>query len=170
VRPTRLSWSKKLQFEVTSTADHLTQIKSIIGSDGPRAVLTYLNGLTDHRFTALYRFDVEQLRNVYFFDRDRPQVETCPDIPVMASYCVFVRSSNNTFVTLDSMVDERVAGHPKRLEVRSYCGVPLVNEDGRAFGTICHFDARPLSISDQNVELMEAIAPLLATGSANVTN
>ena len=134
-----------------------------IGSrDGVRAMLTYLNGLTGHRFTALYRFDRDHLRNVYFFDRNRPLMETCPDIPVMASYCVFVRDSNNTFVTLDSLADERVAGHPKRLEVRSYCGVPLVDDAGRAFGTICHFDALPHPISDQNLELMEAVAALLS--------
>ena len=136
-------------------------MRSICGCEGIRGVLVYLNRLSDHRFTALYRFDSERLRNVYFFDRERPDVETCPDIPVMASYCVFVRNSRNTFVTVDSLADERVTGHPKRLEVRSYCGVPLVDEDGRAFGTICHFDALPLSISDENVELMEAVAPML---------
>ena len=137
-------------------------MRNLGSSHGIRAVLIYLNGLTEHRFTALYRFDLEQLKNVYFFDRERPDVETCPDIPVMASYCVFVRNSGNTFVTMDSMVDARVTGHPKRLEVRSYCGVPLVDEDGRAFGTICHFDTQPLSISDQNVELMESVAGLLS--------
>ena len=90
---------------MTSTTDHLSQIRNIGGRDGIRAVLVYLNGLTEHRFTALYRFDQEQLKNVYFFDRERPAVETCVDIPIMASYCVFVRDSNNTFVTIDSMAD-----------------------------------------------------------------
>ena len=136
-------------------------MRSICDRDGIRSVLIYLNRLSNHRFTALYRFDVDQLKNVYFFDRERPDVETCPDIPIMASYCVFVRDSGNMFVTLDSMEDERVTDHPKRFEVRSYCGVPLVGEDGRAFGTICHFDPQPLSISDENVELMEGVADLL---------
>jgi len=148
---------------VTSTIDHLTQMKDLASDHGIRAVLIYLNGLTEHRFTALYRFDLEQLKNAFFFDRERPEVETCSDIPVMASYCLFVRDSGNTFVTMDSMVDARVTGHPKRLEVRSYCGVPLVDEEGRAFGTVCHFDARPLAISDQNVELMEAVAALISS-------
>ncbi len=144
-----------------STADHLREMRAICDRDGIRGVLIYLNGLSHHRFTALYRFDLDQLKNVYFFDRERPEVETCPDIPIMASYCVFVRDSGNMFVTLDSLEDERVTNHPKRLEVRSYCGVPLVGEDGRAFGTICHFDSQPLSISDENVELMEGVADLL---------
>jgi GAF domain-containing protein len=47
------------------------------------------------------------------------------------------------------------------MEVRSYCGVPLVDDDGHMFGTICHFDYGPLPISDDSVALMEAVAPLL---------
>lgn len=151
---------------MTTTADHLKQMRDRRAGGGVRSVLIYLNGLTDHRFTAMYRFDTEQLRNLYFYDRERPEVETCPDIPVLASYCVFVRDSRHTFVTPDSVADGRVGSHPKRLEVRSYCGVPLVDEAGRMFGTVCHFDTRPLPISDENVSLMEALAPILAAGPA----
>jgi len=129
-------------------------------------MLIYLNGLTDHRFSAMYLFESELLKNLYFFDREEPARTGCPDIPVMASYCVFVRDSERMFVTADSLTDARVFGHPKRLEVRSYCGVPLVNEAGRMIGTICHFDARPLTISDQNVSLMEAVSDMLPAGRA----
>jgi len=127
-------------------------------------MLIYLNGLTEHRYTALYRFDCEQLRNIYIFDREAPEMESCPDIPIMASYCMFVRSTDKSFVTMDSTGDDRLFGHPKRLVVQSYCGVPLIGEDGRAFGTICHFDPQALTISNINVELMEAVAPLLSAG------
>lgn len=146
---------------MTISNDVLQQMRAIRDDAGVRAVLIFLNGLTDHRFTALYRFDDETLKNLYFFDREHPDVESCPEIPVMASYCVFVRSSRLTFMTSDSLEDERVRGHPKEFEVRSYCGVPLVDEDGRMFGTICHFDFRPIPISDENVALMEAMASLL---------
>lgn len=146
---------------MTTSTDKLQQMREIRDRSGVRAVLIYLNGLTDHRFTALYRFDADTLKNLYFFDREQPDVESCSDIPVMASYCVFVRSSGQTFMTLDSLEDERVRDHPKRFEVRSYCGVPLVDEDGRMFGTICHFDFQPIPIREEDVALMEAIAPLL---------
>lgn len=151
---------------MTAWADHLRRMGDRRATGGIRAVLIYLNGLTEHRFTAMYRFDDERLRNLYFYDRERPAVESCPDIPVLASYCVFVRASRHTFVTPDSVADGRVGGHPKRLEVRSYCGVPLVDEAGRMFGTVCHFDPRPLPISGESVALMEALAPLLAAGPA----
>lgn len=146
---------------MTITAENLQQMKAIQEHSGIRALLIHLNGLTDHRFTALYRFDEDSLHNLYFFDQQQPEILSCPDIPVLASYCVFVRSSGQTFVTPDSLADERVRGHAKRMEVRSYCGVPLVDDEGRMFGTICHFDFSALPISDDSVALMEAVAPLL---------
>lgn len=139
----------------------LAEMRVVHQRAGTRAVLQYLNSLTAHRFTALYRFDDDMLQNLYFFDRNQPDMQTCPTIPVMASYCIFVRTRRQTFVTLDSLEDERVSGHCKRFEVRSYCGVPLVDENGQMFGTICHFDVQPLPISNENVALMEAVAQLL---------
>ena len=100
---------------MTPSTNQLGQMREIHTRAGVRALLLYLNGLTNHRFTALYRFDVDQLRSVSFYDRERPEVESCPDIPVLASYCVFVRSSGQSFVTPDSLEDERTSGHTKRL-------------------------------------------------------
>lgn len=151
---------------MTTTTEKLGQMRDIHARAGIRALLIYLNGLTSHRFTAIYRFDIEQLRSVIFYDRECPDVESCPDIPVMASYCVFVRKSRQLFVTPDSLEDERTSGHPKRLEVRSYCGVPLVDEAGQVFGTICHFDPRPLPISEENVTLMEGVASIVSVSAA----
>jgi GAF domain-containing protein len=145
----------------TSTQDALIQLKAIMRSHGIRPALAFLNSLTEHRFTSLYRFDDETLKNIYFYDHENPTQEATPDIPVMASYCVFVRRLSSTFLVPDALTDERVAGHPRRQEVQSYCGVPLRDVNGDMFGTICHFDFRPVPISDANVELMEAIAPLL---------
>ncbi len=145
--------------------DSRTRLKEILDDEGTRAAVAYLNGLTWHRFTALYRFDRETLRNLYFFDREHPEVESSPDIPITASYCVFVRDNERTFALSDSFSDGRVEGHPKRPQIRSYCGVPLVAESGRMFGTICHFDLEPLNISDETVSLMEAVAPLLEARS-----
>ena len=115
--------------------------------------------MTEHRFTALYRFDKDSLHNLYFFDRENPAQTSTPDIPVMASYCVFVRNSGHVFSTPDALQDERVRGHPKRHEVQSYVGVPLLDQDGKMFGSVCHFDIRPVAISDESVHLLEEIGP-----------
>lgn len=146
---------------MADNVESLRELRAILGSQGIRAAIIFLNGLTQHRFTALYRFDKETLHNLVFFDRENPTQELTPDIPVMASYCVFVRSSRSTFTTPDSLHDDRVRDHPKRQEVQSYCGIPLLDENGKMFGTICHFDFRPIAISDATVELLEAVAPLL---------
>jgi GAF domain-containing protein len=142
------------------TAEQISHMRALYQRDGIRAVLVYLNSLTAHRFTALYRFDDEMLQNLYFYDREQPTFDSCPEIPVMASYCVFVRSSRKTFAISDSITDNRLGDHCKRREIRSYCGVPLLDEDGRMFGTICHFDHRPIPIGDDSVALMEAVASL----------
>jgi GAF domain-containing protein len=137
------------------------RLKVVLARDGVRAALAFLNSLTPHRFTALFRFDDKMLRNVCFYDSEQPDVQVCGEIPVADSYCVFVRDEGRIFTVIDSLNDDRVSAHPKRVEVKSYCGVPLLDENGRMFGSICHFDFLPMSISDENVALMEEIAPLL---------
>jgi GAF domain-containing protein len=142
-------------------SDSLRQLKAVLQRGDVRAAITFLNGLTEHRFTSLYRFDDETLTNLYFFDRENPTQESTPAIPVLASYCVFVRSSRRTFTVFDALHDDRVRDHPKRPDLQSYCGVPLLAKDGKMFGTICHFDFRPIPISDENVWLLEEVGPLL---------
>lgn len=129
--------------------------------DGLRAALIYLNGLTDFRFTALYRFDRDTLHNLAFYDRANPDVLTASDIPVLASYCVFVRDLQEQFATADSATDMRVGDHPKRWQVRAYCGVPLTDRNGNVFGSACHFNIEAIPTRDRDVELLEDLGRLL---------
>jgi GAF domain-containing protein len=145
------------------------RLRALVRDGDVRGALALLNARTEHRFTSLYRFDDEILRNVWFYDCERPDVETVEDIPVLASYCVFVRDERNTFRVDNADRDARVADHPKREQIRAYCGVPLLDDMGRMFGTVCHFDFHPIAISDANVELMEALAPMLQRYSAGLT-
>lgn len=144
-----------------NTIEARLRLKTILTNEGVRAAIIFLNGLTSHRFTALYQFEGDILQNLHFFDREHPEVESSDETPVLASYCVFVRDHSRMFETSDSLQDERVRDHPKRKLIQSYCGVPLLDEDGTMFGTMCHFDFLPKQISDVNVELMEAFALLL---------
>ena len=137
------------------------ELKAVFVARGPRAALAYLNALTTHRFTSLFCFDHEMLRKIIFYDRENPELDHCEDIPVLASYCVFVRNSGKKFKTEDSTCDSRVEGHPKQKTVQSYCGVPLLDSDGKLFGTICHFDFKPGRISELEVDLLEHIGRLL---------
>lgn len=141
-----------------------SELRSILAQEGIRAALIYLNALTGHRFTALYRFDDETLANIYFYDRQNPEEHSSEDIPVTASYCVFVRNFRTKFSVTDSSRDARVDGHPKQQQVKAYCGVPLLDRSGAMFGTICHFDFDPMGITDANIHLMETMADLIKEG------
>lgn len=149
-------------------ATALAHLKAVMRAGDLRGAVMFLNSLTGHRFTSLYRFDGEVLRSVVFFDRENPAQTSVDDMPVTASYCVFVRDGAQTFTVPDATDDPRVEGHPKQPVFRAYCGVPLVDDDGRMFGTICHFDFAPRRISDENVALMEALAPLLTRYGAGI--
>lgn len=139
----------------------LGELKSIVSERGVRAGLIFLNARTPHRFTALYRFDEQTLHNLVFFDSDNPAEQSMEDIPVLASYCVFVRDGGAAFSTEHASADERIGDHPKRKVLQAYCGVPLRDVEGKMFGTICHFDFNPTAISTENLDLMEAVAPML---------
>jgi GAF domain-containing protein len=144
----------------------LLQLRALVETQGVRAGLAYLTSLTGHRFTALYRFDRETLHNVVFFDRENPAVTTAESIPVLASYCVFVRDSDACFHTRHAAIDDRVGDHPKRHVLQAYCGVPLRDGFGNLLGTLCHFDFHPTGITRDNLELMEAVAPMLQRAAA----
>src|SRR5690242_14674006 len=99
------------------------ELKAILGRDGIRAAVAFLNSLTPHRFTSFFRFDGPMLQGVTFYDRQNPGIENCEDIPIETSYCVFVRDRCASFTVSDASQDERVKDHPKRASVQRYCGV-----------------------------------------------
>ena len=130
--------------------------------NGVRAALIELNRASGYRFTALYRFDKSHARNLYFYDRDNPGVESGDDYPVEASYCVYVRDGGVPFVVEDAPDGPVLAGQAVQGQVKSYCGVPVVDRDGRTFGSLCHFDLAPVPADAEGVALMETLARLLA--------
>lgn len=135
--------------------------EALLTQDESRPVLAFLNGMTGHRFTGLFRFDGGNLLNVSIFDREE-SLGAMPTIPIEASYCVFVRDGQSPFAVENSMGDERVAGHSKRLDIQSYCGVAVRGEDGAMIGTVCHFDSRPMPADGHMMEFLEQASPLLA--------
>lgn len=139
----------------------VARFREILGTEGVRPALHYLNGQSAHRFTAVFRFEGGTLRNLHMIDREDHTVERCADQPVLDSYCIYVRRTAEKFITGDSTRDDRVSGHPKQNVVQSYCGIPLMEEDGTLFGTICHFDFEPVPFGDDEVLLLEDVTPLL---------
>jgi GAF domain-containing protein len=141
--------------------EEVQKLRDVFATEGPRSAITYLNSLTSHRFTSAFRFDDGMLKSTFFYDRDNPGNSGCEEIPILASYCVFVRDFKIMFKTEDALRDARLNVHPKQKTIQSYCGVPLVDANGKVFGTACHFDFKPGSISRVEVELLEALGDLL---------
>lgn len=146
-------------------ADPAVLVAAALAAGGVSAALAALNALTPFRYTAMYRFDATHARNLHFFDRENPAApDPGDDIPLTATYCVYVRRGDRPFVLADALADMRAEGHPAQKAVQAYCGVPVRDAGGRTVGSMCHFDHDPVADPDTVVTLTEAVATLLAAG------
>lgn len=125
---------------------------------GLHAGLAILNGRTPHRFTGLYRFEAPMLRNVFLYDREAPSVAVGADAMMEETYCSIVGRIETSFRTGDTRTDSRLAEHPARDSVVSYCGVLLRAGDGSPFGTLCHFDNVPQPVPQREVAVLSTLA------------
>lgn len=145
-------------------AQAVAHVKDILRVSGPRAALECLNRRTRFRFTGIYRAESPFLRNLFLVDRENPSLDVSGAIcPLDETYCAITCAREARFTTPDAPNDPRLAAHPARHSVISYAGVPLRLADGRAWGTLCHFDLRPRLLSASELALLDALAPSFAT-------
>ena len=138
----------------------LTEFQRMLATEGLHAALRYLNRRTPHRFTGVYRYDGEMLRNLAMFDKFTPELLRGDDAPLAQTFCANVQGAGGTLEVLDGSSDERfpwMATNP----VISYCGVEISEIDGRPFGTLCHFDTRRCQQRVSDIPLLTAAAPLI---------
>lgn len=137
------------------------EFRRILVSHGLLEAMRFVSDHSAHRFTALYHFDGSMLRNLILVDKEDESVSRCPDLPVLESYCVYVRDAASRFKVEAASSDRRVEGHPKQRIIQSYCGIPIIASDGSLWGTMCHFDYAPHPFEDFEVAVLEAIAPMI---------
>jgi GAF domain-containing protein len=138
------------------------EFKTTIKTDGLWAAMRWLNGQVPYRYTAIFAFQGDMLRNICLVDKHDWDITRCADQPITDSYCIYIHRSSMSFGVDEALSDARVAGHPKRRAYQCYYGIPLFAPDGKLLGTVCHFDADPISVTAGIVSALDDLAPFIA--------
>ncbi len=139
--------------------------KSHLRDSGLLSAMRWLNGTVPYRFSAIFGFDGDTLTNVCLVDKGDPAVTQCSSQPITESYCVYIQRSAKQFVVENSLNDDRVSAHPKQSSFHSYYGVPLFSESGKMLGTVCHFDFAAMRPTAAVAEILDELAPIIATSA-----
>ncbi|RYX92899.1 MAG: guanylate cyclase [Comamonadaceae bacterium] len=139
----------------------ISEFQSFLEASGVDAALQALNSGVRHRYTAIFRLDEKTLVNLYLFDKHGevtpPALER---VPLADSFCQLVLR-DGLFKSENSTNDRRLDFSPYQTAVMSYHGVPIENNHGELYGTLCHFDLVEQSISDADFTVLQKAASLL---------
>ena len=79
-----------------------------------------------------------------------------------ASFCAHaILEPDNIFLVKDAKRDERFKENPLVLgapKIQFYMGVPLVDKDGLALGTLCIIDRKPHTLNENQVQLLKVLS------------
>lgn len=140
--------------------DRLDNLRAALLDAGIDGGLKFLNQPIEHRYTALYRLRDSTLTNIGLFDKaGEVTPEYLAEVPLEVSFCQFVLR-DGPFLTADSSLDDRLNGHPYKGVMMAYHGVPVQDEHGKLYGTLCHFDAVRRELPDKEFELLQQAAAL----------
>lgn len=142
-----------------SMPEEIAEFTTLLQQQGLHDALAYLNHRTPHRYTGLYRFDGDTLRSEVLFDRNRPDVRQGDNVPMAATYCSLVGRQQAPVQILDRATDP--LAQEIDTSVVSYCGVLIRDGQGKAYGTLCHYDLQRCQERTTDLPLLEAAAQLL---------
>lgn len=130
--------------------------ETILAREGLHQALRFLNARTPYRFTGVYRYDGETLRNLALFDRRSPEEDQGADAPMRETYCAIAQDAGGELVVANGRDDTRFPWMQANAVV-SYCGAVIEDGDGEPFGTICHFDLDPCEAIPSEVAVLKDI-------------
>lgn len=140
----------------------ISEFWTTVRAHGLHDGLRFLNARTPHRYTAIYRYDGDMLRNVALYDQFAPSVCKGDDVELNDAYCSVVGQRKSGVEFADIRDDDSIPTKPNS-DVVSYCGALITDDHGEPFGTLCHFDTRPSRTRLSELPILEAIAPLIYT-------
>lgn len=82
------------------------------------------------------------------------------------SFCNHTIEGEEPMIVEDTHEDPRFAENPNvtgPLSVRFYAGMPLIDHEGFALGTLCLIDTRPRSLNADQVALLKSLAQCVMT-------
>jgi signal transduction protein with GAF and PtsI domain len=85
---------------------------------------------------------------------------TAAGAPLSQSFCRYAVGARAPFIVCDAREHPTVRENPAIQEygVVAYLGVPLIDQGGRALGTLCVIDSQPRTWTEREVESIEALA------------
>jgi hypothetical protein len=137
------------------------KFKTTLKANGLDAAMRWLNDRVPYRYTAIFAFEGEMLRNICLIDKDNSTITHCSDQPITESYCMYIHRSRERFNVEQALLDKRVERHPKRRSFQCYYGIPLFGSTGKMLGTVCHFDSMPVRVTEEVAEALDDLAPLI---------
>lgn len=95
-------------------------------------------------------------------------------VPRQSTICQHTLMGSDVLVIEDTLLDDRSRFNEMMISanVRFYAGVPLLDEEGFAFGTVCVFDFHPKKITEKQIyslkQLGKAISKTLLSKKSNI--
>ncbi|MCJ8152717.1 response regulator [Chryseobacterium sp. SSA4.19] len=73
--------------------------------------------------------------------------------------CQYTIAAAKVVIINDTLEDERTSGNPLIIQggIRFYAGVPLIDDEGFALGTLCVIDYKPKTISEEQISTLKKI-------------
>jgi DNA-binding response OmpR family regulator len=126
-----------------------------------RRLLGALNATTEHRYSALFRFDAHLLTSVWTFDRKEPKVDSFPlDVPIASTPLAPLCNGGGAACITDSANDLRVTHGQRHADMRGFAAVPLREADDSVFGALCHFDPDSRATEPGAFDLLDRTAKI----------
>lgn len=138
-----------------------SQLLAILRGRGLDAGMEALNASVAHRYTGIFHIAGPRLYNVHVYDKlGQSRLEGLAVVTLADSFCQFVLRDGE-LLTENSLHDERLVDSPYRGVVVAYHGVPIGDNLGGLWGTLCHFDFEERGLSEKQYELLKAAGHML---------